>query len=80
MIQPYILKLSHRLKRFHARTEKWLDEPIGRIEGNMLFEDAFQVRVHKHPYIEFIQKVQLDAANVRDILYFIISRWGWRIP
>ena len=52
-------------KEFHARTEKWLDEPIGRIEGNMLFEDAFQVRVHKHPYIEFIQKLQLDAANVR---------------
>ena len=52
-----------RIKDFHTQTEKWLDEPMGRIEGNLLFDDAFAVRVHKHPYIEFIQNVQMDAMN-----------------
>ena len=36
---------------------------MGRIEGSLLFHDAFAVRVQKHPYIEFIQNVQMDAAN-----------------
>ena len=62
-IHLYILELSRGLKDFHAQTEKWLDQPMGRIEGNLLFDDAFAVRVHKHPYIEFIQNVQMDATN-----------------
>lgn len=49
----------------HGRTEEWLDEPIGRINGDMRFEDAFDVRVHKHPYIDFIQQVQLDATDTQ---------------
>ena len=27
-----------RIADFHAQTEKWLDQPMGRIEGNLLFE------------------------------------------
>lgn len=47
----------------HGLTEQWLDEPIGHIKGNMLFDDAFAVRIDKHSYIEFIQQVQMDASG-----------------
>lgn len=58
-------EIVSRIERLHIKTEKWLDEPIGKVKGNMLFDEAFQVRVHKHPYIEFIQKVQMEAGNVQ---------------
>lgn len=47
----------------HLHTEQWLDEPMGHIEGNMQYIDAFDVRVNKHPYVEFIQKVQMHATG-----------------
>ncbi|MEG0385798.1 MAG: bifunctional UDP-sugar hydrolase/5'-nucleotidase [Solibacillus sp.] len=56
-------QVSSLLESIHHQTENWLDEPIGTIEGNMLFEDAFHVRVYKHPYIEFIQNVQMASTN-----------------
>ncbi|RDW17678.1 hypothetical protein [Oceanobacillus chungangensis] len=30
-----------------------------------MFEDAFHVRVHKHPYLQFIQRVQMDATDTQ---------------
>ena len=59
---PQVTLLSESI---HQQTENWLDEPIGTIEGNMLFEDAFHVRIHKHPYIEFIQNVQMASTNTQ---------------
>ncbi|MFJ5767278.1 bifunctional metallophosphatase/5'-nucleotidase [Lysinibacillus sp. NPDC093210] len=55
--------IASLLDNIHQQTENWLDQPIGRIEGNMLFTDAFQVRIDKHPYIEFIQNVQMASTN-----------------
>lgn len=57
--------IANQIEKFHLLTEKWLDEPIGKIEGNMLFNDAFHVRVHKHPYIEFIQRIQMECSNTQ---------------
>ncbi|EON70334.1 bifunctional metallophosphatase/5'-nucleotidase [Lysinibacillus sphaericus] len=57
---PQVISL---LEAIHQQTENWLDEPLGTIEGNMLFENAFHVRVYKHPYIEFIQNVQMAMTN-----------------
>lgn len=62
---PIHQPIANRIQNFHLLTEKWLDEPIGRVEGNLLFEDAFHVRVHKHPYLQFIQRVQMDATNTQ---------------
>ncbi|MBD8069434.1 bifunctional metallophosphatase/5'-nucleotidase [Bacillus sp. PS06] len=53
MIQPY-----------EDATQTWLDQTIGRIDGDMIIDDAFQVRLKEHPLIEFINKVQMDAAHV----------------
>ncbi|MCG7344706.1 bifunctional metallophosphatase/5'-nucleotidase [Sporosarcina sp. ACRSL] len=47
-----------------AQTQKWLDQPIGKIEGDMVITDDFSVRTSEHPAIEFINKVQMEAAGV----------------
>lgn len=45
-------------------TQEWLDQPIGKIEGSMAIEDSFDVRMNEHPMIEWINRVQMDAAGV----------------
>src|SRR5699024_7038319 len=45
-------------------TQKWLDEPVGYVDGDMTISDPFQARLQKHPLIEFIQQVQMDATGV----------------
>ena len=56
-----ILNLTSDLE---AQTQKWLDQPIGKIEGDMVITDSFSVRTCEHPAIEFINKVQMQAAGV----------------
>ncbi|WP_019413797.1 bifunctional UDP-sugar hydrolase/5'-nucleotidase [Paenisporosarcina sp. TG20] len=46
-------------------TQLWLDEAIGKIEGSMLIVDSFDVRLNEHPMIEWINRVQMDAAGVK---------------
>lgn len=45
-------------------TQKWLNEPIGNVIGDMEIRDPFKLRLRKHPFIEFIQNVQMEAAGV----------------
>lgn len=56
-----ILALAEESER---KTQVWLDQPIGEIIGDMSIQDAFEVRLEDHPLIEFINKVQMDAAGV----------------
>ncbi|AWC33224.1 2', 3'-cyclic nucleotide 2'-phosphodiesterase [Bacillus cytotoxicus] len=49
---------------YEERTQKWLDQPIGTIVGDMKVHDPMQVRLQDHPFIEFINKVQMDVAEV----------------
>lgn len=53
-------KFSHVLNI----VEEWLDQPLGHIEGDMTITDPMLVRIEGHPYIEFIQDVQMDATGV----------------
>ncbi|MCA1065013.1 bifunctional UDP-sugar hydrolase/5'-nucleotidase [Rossellomorea sp. AcN35-11] len=55
-----VLSIAHPIER---ETQSWLDEHIGTIKGNMLIEDSFQARLKEHPFIEFIQRVQMEAAD-----------------
>ncbi|WP_255770786.1 bifunctional metallophosphatase/5'-nucleotidase [Oceanobacillus alkalisoli] len=57
---PIILKEMEELEQ---STQNWLDEPIGEIQGDMIIRDPFQARVRKHPFIELVQKVQMDASG-----------------
>ncbi|MFD1172186.1 bifunctional metallophosphatase/5'-nucleotidase [Oceanobacillus picturae] len=52
------------IEALEASTQNWLDEPIGFIKGDMTIHDPFQVRISKHPFIEFIQKVQMEESGV----------------
>ncbi|UAL54665.1 bifunctional metallophosphatase/5'-nucleotidase [Bacillus sp. CMF21] len=51
------------IQPFERETQKWLDQPIGKINGNMLIEDPFAARMVKTAFIEFINKVQMDASG-----------------
>lgn len=48
-----------------AQLQAWLDEPIGTVNGNMFIEDPFQARLEDHPYVEFVNKVQLEISGAQ---------------
>lgn len=47
-----------------SSTQQWLDQPIGFIEGDMTIKSPFEARVKKHPFIQFIQNVQIVESGV----------------
>jgi len=55
--------LLQLIKDYEEGTQKWLDQIIGHVEGDMQIHDPFQVRIKEHPFIEFVNKVQMDATN-----------------
>ncbi|MGG5317672.1 bifunctional metallophosphatase/5'-nucleotidase [Enterococcus sp. AZ072] len=48
-----------------AELENWLDQTLGRVEGNMQINDPMGARLVEHPYIEFINRVQLSASGAQ---------------
>ncbi|WP_067730292.1 bifunctional metallophosphatase/5'-nucleotidase [Oceanobacillus damuensis] len=56
--------LMDYMEEMEKSTQRWLDQPIGYIEGDMTIEDPFLARVKKHPFIQFIQDVQMDASGI----------------
>ncbi|GAA5415955.1 trifunctional nucleotide phosphoesterase protein YfkN [Paraliobacillus ryukyuensis] len=55
-----ILELVEELER---DTQSWLDTPIGEIKGDMTIIDPLQVRLEDHPFIEFINRVQMEVSG-----------------
>ncbi|MFD1954541.1 bifunctional metallophosphatase/5'-nucleotidase [Paenibacillus thailandensis] len=55
-----VMKLTGELER---RTQSWLDEPIGRAEGDLRIDDPFACRLAAHPFISFVHQVQLAATG-----------------
>ncbi len=48
----------------HERlAQVWLDQPIGRLLGDMRVTDPMQVRLKEHPLIEFINRVQMELSG-----------------
>ncbi|MGE8081549.1 bifunctional metallophosphatase/5'-nucleotidase [Peribacillus loiseleuriae] len=60
-VDTEILKLT---LKYEDETQKWLDTPVGFIEGDMRITDPLRIRTQDHPLIEFINKVQMDVAGV----------------
>ncbi|WP_044477042.1 bifunctional metallophosphatase/5'-nucleotidase [Oceanobacillus massiliensis] len=52
------------MKEIEESTQQWLDQPIGYIKGDMIIHDPLMTRMKKHPFIQFIQEVQMDASGV----------------
>lgn len=51
------------VKDIEKKTQKWLDSPIGNIKGDMLIDDPMKIRTRDNAFIEFVNKVQMDAAG-----------------
>nr|WP_295974367.1 bifunctional UDP-sugar hydrolase/5'-nucleotidase [uncultured Bacillus sp.] len=55
--------VSRLLRPIYDETEQWLNQTIGVIEGDMYIGDPFQARLQEHPYVEFINRVQLRVSG-----------------
>lgn len=47
-----------------ARTQAWLDRPVGRTIGDMRIRHPLQTRIREHPFIELVNRIQMEAAGV----------------
>lgn len=56
--------IIHMTAEHESQTQEWLDQPIGKATGDMRIKDAMQVRMNDHAMIEFINRVQMEAAGV----------------
>lgn len=56
--------IESMIRPYEKQTQVWLDQPIGKIDGDMRVYDPMAVRLQDNPLIEFINKVQMHAAKV----------------
>ncbi|MEN1968344.1 bifunctional metallophosphatase/5'-nucleotidase [Lentibacillus sp. N15] len=57
-------QLLAKTQVYENATQEWLDQPIGKIKGDMTVHDPMAIRMEDNPLIEFINHVQMEAANV----------------
>lgn len=57
---PELMALVNPL---NEHMEDWLDTPLGHINGDMLVHDHLDARLHNHPYINFINQVEMAATG-----------------
>ncbi|AWB43234.1 bifunctional metallophosphatase/5'-nucleotidase [Paenibacillus sp. CAA11] len=43
--------------------QEWLDQPIGEVRGEMQIADTALARREKHPFVEWLNKVQLEVSG-----------------
>jgi 2',3'-cyclic-nucleotide 2'-phosphodiesterase / 3'-nucleotidase len=48
---------------YEAKTQAWLDKPIGKIKGDMTAGDHMTIRTQDNTLIEFINKVQMEYSG-----------------
>lgn len=61
-MQPDAEMCAH-FDSLNEEVEEWLDQPMGRVEGDMTIKDVHEARLKEHPYVEFIQKVQMHFSD-----------------
>ncbi|BBO00265.1 bifunctional metallophosphatase/5'-nucleotidase [Sporolactobacillus terrae] len=54
--------LAH-VDAYEKDAQTWLDQPLGKIDGDMLVHDPMKVRMQDHPLIEFINRLQMKASG-----------------
>ncbi|MFF2889752.1 bifunctional metallophosphatase/5'-nucleotidase [Paenibacillus sp. NPDC057967] len=42
---------------------RWMDKPLGRMASDLLIRNAHEVRLRKHPFIQWLNAVQMKAAG-----------------
>ncbi|MFD1420595.1 bifunctional metallophosphatase/5'-nucleotidase [Lactiplantibacillus songbeiensis] len=51
------------IKPINDQMEDWLDTPLGTINGDMLVHEPLAARLHNHPYLNFINQVEMAATG-----------------
>ncbi|MRX73858.1 bifunctional metallophosphatase/5'-nucleotidase [Bacillus lacus] len=69
-------ELGNLLLPYEQAAQSWLDKEIGTIDGCMLLSDLFQARLKEHPFVEFVNKVQMEAADTDISLTSLFSSEG----
>ncbi|GEN49367.1 bifunctional metallophosphatase/5'-nucleotidase [Alkalibacterium pelagium] len=54
---------ANAFRSVNEEVEAWLDQPIGKVEGDMTISDVEAARRREHPYVEFVHKVQMHYAE-----------------
>lgn len=57
-------RILNSISNIETKIQAWLDIPMGRIEGDMLIKDPFMARLKDNAFTEFINNIQMEAANV----------------
>lgn len=60
---PVNLKFKKLFDPLQDEVNNWLDQTIGKTNGDMTITDPFQARMKKHPYVELVNKVQLHYGK-----------------
>jgi len=55
-----LVELTTKLQN---EVEDWLDQPMGQVEGKMRVTDPMAARLNGHPYLSFINQVQMAATG-----------------
>jgi 2',3'-cyclic-nucleotide 2'-phosphodiesterase/3'-nucleotidase len=58
-----VAKIADILMPHEALTQEWLDQPIGKLLGDMRVTDPMALRLKEHPLIEFINRVQMELSG-----------------
>lgn len=57
--------LSH-FTDLNDKTQVWLDQTVGRLsEGNLIIEDEFDARLHKHPLVSLVNQIQIERSGAQ---------------
>lgn len=58
------LALTKMTIKLEQNVQKWLDQPLGQVAGqSMVITDPLQARLHGHPYLQFINQVEMVATG-----------------
>lgn len=57
---PEVLKL---METYEKKTQAFLDQPVGKINGDMTVHNHHYIRTHDNALIQFINRVQMEAGG-----------------
>ncbi len=56
--------LTQMTAKLEQKVQTWLDQPLGQVNGTaMAIVDPMQARLHGHPYLQFINQVEMAATG-----------------
>lgn len=56
--------LLNKVASYERDTQVWLDQPIGKIQGDMKVHDPLELKTKDNALIEFFNRIQMEVAGV----------------